>query len=395
MDRRNAGLRLRRRRNNNERHFTTSFHWQRRGRIGDPADRVFSPCAADRLANRPIKIIAGYPAGGQTDLFARTYGEYIRSETGQNVVVENKAGASGSVAAVEAKRAAPDGYTLMFTISTTMIMNRVLIKDIPYDAEKDFVLVSIMPAGSLPFVAGEKTGAKTLAEFVAYAKKAEKVNIGTYGAGSYAHMAIVEMNKLYGLKMEAVHYRGEAPMWTDLAGGFIDGAHGSYGAALPVLQSGRGRAVAVSRKRMSVLPDVPYLHGAGCNRAPLPVDRLPVLRRAGGDAAGNRSKTVKTPRRRRQDRKAAAAHEIIRRRRYRDDVRGDAETVQGRIAGLARGGVGSRACAVLSSSYENSAPSPRIIGIKSGKLVAMKAVSSTFTGLSAASPITSADIAMR
>ena len=206
---------------------------------------------------KPIKIIAGYPAGGQTDLFARTYGEYIRGETGQNVVVENKAGASGSVAAAEVKRAAPDGYTLMFTISTTMIMNRVLIKDIPYDPEKDFVLVSIMPAGSLPFVAAEKTGAKTLAEFVAYAKKAEKVNIGTYGAGSYAHMAVAEMNKQYGLKMEAVHYRGEAPMWTDLAGGFIDGAHGSYSAALSVLQSGRGRAVAVSRKRMSTLPDVP------------------------------------------------------------------------------------------------------------------------------------------
>ncbi len=206
--------------------------------------------------NRSIKIIAGYPAGGQTDLFARTYGEHIRAETGQSVTVENKAGASGSVAAVEAKRAAPDGYTLMFTISTTMIMNRVLIKDIPYDAEKDFILVSIMPSGSLPFVAAEKTGAKTLDEFVAYARKAEKVNIGTYGAGSYAHMAVAEMNKQYGLKMEAVHYRGEAPMWTDLAGGFIDGAHGSYSAALSVLQSGRGKAVAVSRKRMSTLPDV-------------------------------------------------------------------------------------------------------------------------------------------
>ena len=206
--------------------------------------------------SRSIKIIAGYPAGGQTDLFARTYGEHIRAETGQSVTVENKAGASGSVAAVEAKRATPDGYTLMFTISTTMIMNRVLIKDIPYDAEKDFVLVSIMPSGSLPFVAAEKTGAKTLDEFVAYAKKADKVNIGTYGAGSYAHMAVAEMNKQYGLKMEAVHYRGEAPMWTDLAGGFIDGAHGSYSAALSVLQSGRGKAVAVSRKRMSTLPDV-------------------------------------------------------------------------------------------------------------------------------------------
>jgi tripartite-type tricarboxylate transporter receptor subunit TctC len=198
---------------------------------------------------RSIRIVAGYPAGGQTDLFARTYGEYIRATTGQNVVVENKAGASGSVAAVEAKRAAPDGYTL--------IMNRVLMKDIPYDADKDFTLVSIMPAGSLPFVAAEKTGAKSLAEFVAYAKQAEKINIGTYGAGSYAHMAVAEMNKQYGLRMEAVHYRGEAPMWTDLAGGFIDGAHGSYSAALSVLQSGRGRAVAVSRKRMSTLPDVP------------------------------------------------------------------------------------------------------------------------------------------
>jgi tripartite-type tricarboxylate transporter receptor subunit TctC len=70
-------------------------------------------------------------------------------------------------------------------------------------------------------------------------------------------MAVAEMNKQYGLKMEAVHYRGEAPMWTDLAGGFIDGAHGSYSAALSVLQSGRGQAVAVSRKRMSTLPDVP------------------------------------------------------------------------------------------------------------------------------------------
>ena len=303
---------------------------------------------------KPIKIIAGYPAGGQTDLFARTYGEYIRSETGQNVTVENKAGASGSVAAVEAKRAAPDGYTLMFTISTTMIMNRVLIKDIPYDTDKDFVLVSIMPAGSLPFVAGEKTGAKTLAEFVAYAKKAEKVNIGTYGAGSYAHMAVAEMNKQYGLKMEAVHYRGEAPMWTDLAGGFIDGAHGSYSAALSVLQSGRGHAVAVSRKRMSTLPDVPSFAEQGATSPHLQADRLPVLRGAHGHAGSRHSEAVKTAGRRRQDRKGAAAHEIIRRRRYRDDVRGDAETVQGKIADLARGGDEPRARAVLNRAGARS-----------------------------------------
>src|SRR4030095_9156145 len=145
----------------------------RRRFIGSAAAASTSPLrgpsahAQTDWPTKPIRIIAGYPPGGQTDLFARTYGEYIRGETGQNVTVENKAGASGSVAAVEAKRAAPDGYTLMFTISTTMIMTRVLIKDIPYDADKDFTLVSIMPSGSLPFVASEKTGGNTLVEFVA------------------------------------------------------------------------------------------------------------------------------------------------------------------------------------------------------------------------------------
>lgn len=206
--------------------------------------------------NKQIRIVAGYPAAGQTDLYARAYGEYITKQTGQTVIVENKAGGGGTVGALEVKRAAPDGYTLMFTISTTMIMNRVLMKNIPYDADKDFILVSIMPSGSLPLIVSSKTGAKNLADFIAYAKKTEKVSVGTYAAGSYAHIAIAELNKQYGLKMEAVHYRGEAPMWTDVAGGSIDAGIGSFSAAQSVLQTGRGQAIAVSRKRMSTLPGV-------------------------------------------------------------------------------------------------------------------------------------------
>ena len=169
---------------------------------------------AQAWPSKPIKIIAGYPAGGQTDLFARTYGDYLAQKLGQPVIVENKPGAGGTVAAVETKRAAPDGYTIMFTISTTMIMNRALYKNVPYDADKDFILLSIMPAGSICFAVGTKTGATNLKEFVEYAKKTGKVSIGTYAAGSYAHMAIAELNKQYGLNIEAVHYRGEAPMWT-------------------------------------------------------------------------------------------------------------------------------------------------------------------------------------
>src|SRR5262245_5893463 len=150
---------------------------------------------AQAWPSKPIRVIAGYPAGGQTDLFARTYGDYLSKRLGQPVIVENKAGAGGTVAAVEAKRAAPDGYTIMFTISTTMIMNRALFKNVPYDADKDFTLLSIMPAGSICFGVGTKTGATNLKEFVDYAKKAGKISIGTYAAGSYAHMVVAELNK--------------------------------------------------------------------------------------------------------------------------------------------------------------------------------------------------------
>jgi tripartite-type tricarboxylate transporter receptor subunit TctC len=91
------------------------------------------------------------------------------------------------------------------------------------------------------------------------------VSFGTYAAGSFAHMAVAELNKQYGLRMEPVHYRGETPMWIDLANQTIDAAVGSYGAALAVLQGGRGIPVAVSRKRMSTLPDVPTFQEQGTN----------------------------------------------------------------------------------------------------------------------------------
>ncbi len=142
------------------------------------------------------------------------------------------------------KTAPADGYTLMFTITTTMVMNRVLYKSLPYDPDKDFVLIAYMPSGGLPLVASKATGATNLKEFAEYARK-NKVSFGTYAAGSAAHIAVGELNKHFGLQMEAVHYRGEAPMWQDLAAGVIQAAVGSYAAASNVLQSGAGRAIAV------------------------------------------------------------------------------------------------------------------------------------------------------
>jgi tripartite-type tricarboxylate transporter receptor subunit TctC len=231
-------------------------HVLRSGLASAAALPLTRPAWAQAWPSKPIKIVCGYPAGGLTDLFARAYGDYIAQKVGQPVVVENKPGAGGSIAAQAVKDSPADGYTLMFTISTTMIMNRVLYKTLPYDADKDFVLISSMSAGHLPFVAAKATEATNLKEFAEYARK-NKTSIGTYSAGSYAHIAVAELNKHFGLQMEAIHYRGEAPMWQDLAAGVIQGANGSYAAASNVLQSGAGRAIAVpQRQRMRKLPDV-------------------------------------------------------------------------------------------------------------------------------------------
>jgi tripartite-type tricarboxylate transporter receptor subunit TctC len=243
-----------------------TFSMSRRHFMATGAAAATLPIIGERASgqtawpNKPIKIVVGYPAGGQTDIVARTYGEYISRQLGQPVVVENKAGAGGVLGAVEVKRAAPDGHTLMCTISTTLVQNRVTMKNLPYDPDKDFTLITALATVGLVMVASQKTGASNLKEFIAYAKKADKVSMGTYAAGSTAHLAIIELNKEFGLNIEPVHYRGEAPMWTDIGGQTLDAAIGSYNASLPMVQTGRGKAIATTGlKRLNTLADVPTM----------------------------------------------------------------------------------------------------------------------------------------
>lgn len=213
--------------------------------------------------SRQIRMVCSYPAGGQTDLLARAFGEFIAKQVGQTVVIENKAGASGSIGTAEVARAEPDGHTILCSISTTYVMNRVMMKNPGYDMDKDLTLVSILPGAGLLLVASPKSGVKTLDEFVAFARKSGKVNFGTYSAGSAPHMTINELNKQYGLNIEPVHYRGEAPMWTGLMEGTLDVAMGSYTAAQPVLQSDRGTVFAVHSKKVEALPNVRTLPEQG------------------------------------------------------------------------------------------------------------------------------------
>jgi tripartite-type tricarboxylate transporter receptor subunit TctC len=213
--------------------------------------------------SRQIRMVCSYPAGGQTDLLARAFGEFIGKQVGQTVVIENKAGASGSIGTADVARAEPDGHTILCSISTTYVMNRVMIKNPGYDMDKDLTLVSVIPGAGLLLIASPKSGVKTLEEFVAFARQSGKVNFGTYSAGSAPHITINELNKQYGLNIEPIHYRGEAPMWTGLLEGTLDVAMGSYTASQPVLQSNRGTVFAVHSKKVDAIPDVKTLTEQG------------------------------------------------------------------------------------------------------------------------------------
>jgi tripartite-type tricarboxylate transporter receptor subunit TctC len=212
---------------------------------------------------RNIRMVCSYPAGGQTDLLARAFGDFISRQVGKNVVIENKAGASGSIGAAEVARAEPDGHTILCSISTTYVMNRVMMKNPGYDMDKDLTLVSVIPGAGLLLIANPDSGVKTLEDFVAFARKKGQVNFGTYSAGSAPHMTINELNKQYGLKIEPIHYRGEAPMWTGLLDGTLDVAMGSYTAAQAVLQNNRGVIFAVHSKKVDAIPDIKTLPEQG------------------------------------------------------------------------------------------------------------------------------------
>ena len=213
--------------------------------------------------SRNIRMVCSYPAGGQTDLLARAFGDFISRQVGKTVVIENKAGASGAIGAAEVARAEPDGHTILCSISTTYVMNRVMMKNPGYDMDSDLTLVSVIPGAGLLLVANPKLNIKTLNDFVAFARKSGKVNFGTYSAGSAPHMTVNELNKQYGLNIEPVHYRGEAPMWTGLADGSLDAAMGSYTAAQSVLGSNHGVVFAVHSKKVDAIPNIKTLPEQG------------------------------------------------------------------------------------------------------------------------------------
>jgi tripartite-type tricarboxylate transporter receptor subunit TctC len=219
------------------------------------------PKPAEKWPVKPIRIVVAFPAGGLTDAYARMFAEQLTAKFGQPVVVENKPGA-GAILAIDTVAKAPaDGYTMLLTTSGTVWQNRVLYSKLPYNLDKDLVPAVVFPSGPLVVAVAASVPAKNIKEFAEFAKK-NPAAMGTYAPGSYPQMVADQLNKVEGTKVLSVHYRGEAPMWVDLASGQVQIAIGSY-QSFSSVQS-RVKAIGVTGNyRSPKLPDVPTLAEQG------------------------------------------------------------------------------------------------------------------------------------
>lgn len=212
--------------------------------------------------NKPVRILVPYPAGGGQDATARLLAEPLRATLGQPFVVENRAGAAGMIAADLTAKAAPDGYTLLLGGGGETAANGALFKaKITYDPIKDLLPIHIAVKAPIVLMAHADQPFKTVPELIAYAKaNPGKLSYSSSGIGNLQHLAGELFNTMAGVQTVHVPYRGAAPAVTDIAAGQIPMGYNSLPAALPHIQAGRIRPIAVtSKERMPQLPDVPSI----------------------------------------------------------------------------------------------------------------------------------------
>ena len=216
--------------------------------------------SAENYPTRPVHLIVPVPAGGTFDIVARLVAQSLSERLGQQVVIENRGGAGTNIGTAVVAHATPDGYTLLLAGSPGAI-NATLYTNLDFSFARDIAPVASIERAPLVMVVNPAFPAKTVAEFIAYAKSNPgKINMGSGGVGSTGHVAGELFNLMAGLKIAHVPYRGEAPSVTDLLGGQIQVMFSTPGSVMNFVKAGTLRALAVtSVKRMDVLPDVPAL----------------------------------------------------------------------------------------------------------------------------------------
>jgi tripartite-type tricarboxylate transporter receptor subunit TctC len=213
---------------------------------------------AQGYPNKPLRVIVPWPAGGTVDGVARVMGPKFSEGLGRPVVIENKAGAGGSIGQAEAAKASPDGHTVLLVFDTHAV-NHLLYRNLGYDPFKSFEHVSLVVTSPQVLVGATNFAPSTVAELVAYAKaNPGKVTYATVGAGSSNHLNALLLAGRTGIDMTHVPYKGGAPMMTDMIGGQVNVMFVSAPQAIPQAKAGRIKALAIgSPRRIPQLPDTP------------------------------------------------------------------------------------------------------------------------------------------
>lgn len=230
-----------------------------------------SPLVANAVAHaadfptRSITLVVPYPAGGGVDAMARVVAQKLSDAFRQTVNVDNRGGGGGTIGTRAVARAAPDGYTLLLGHTGTISINPSLYSKLGMDPRKDFAPIGLVASMPVALLAHPSFAAKTVADFIALARKEPgKLNVGTSSVGTGGYMCAELFKTEAGIDIAIIPYKGTAPVMNDLLGGHVPIAFGVLPPALGNIEAGQLRAIAVtSKKRFSLLPDVPTFHESG------------------------------------------------------------------------------------------------------------------------------------
>jgi len=220
---------------------------------------------AQAFPSRPIRLVVGFPPGGGSDLVARPIAEKMSATLGQPVLVENRGGANGALGLAEVARATPDGHVFGHVNNATIAINPLLVRNLPFNAERDFVPVAAATVGGLFFTVPTSLGVSNVAEFLALVRaRPGQIYFGSAGPGSITHLAFELFKRATAVAIEPVHYRGSAPALQDMIGGrvhfMLDGINLSMGQ----IQAGRVRAIGfLGAERHRLFPEIPTVREQG------------------------------------------------------------------------------------------------------------------------------------
>jgi len=222
------------------------------------------PILAQSFPAKPVRVVVPYPPGGPTDIVARVLFQQVAEATGQQFLIDNRAGAGGNIGAELVAKSPPDGYTVLIG-TTAHAINMSLFKNLSYDVQKDLMPVSLLTQGPLVLVAHPQFPASTVKEVIELAKtKPGGLNFASSGNGQSTHLSAELFNTMAGIKMAHVPYKGSAPALTDVMSGQVDVMFDTTLSAMPFVKAGKLKALGLtSAVRSPAAPDVPTIAESG------------------------------------------------------------------------------------------------------------------------------------